>query len=77
MPSGRRKIAVDDTLSSGSKVALAALANAIAVIEQGMGGFLQISIAAMLKKIVMVDDELMEVDRQDVYASLISTPWGT
>jgi len=59
-----------DTFSSESKANLAALAKAIAAIEKGMGGFLQTSTAAMLKKIVMVDDKLMDADRQDVLAFL-------
>jgi len=59
-----------DTFESETKTNLAALAKAISAIEKGMGGFLQTNAAAVLKRLVMGDDKMMDADRQDVLAFL-------
>lgn len=58
-----------DSFESETKTNLAALTKATAAIEKGMGGFLQTTAAASLKKLVAKLD-LQDADRQDMMAFL-------
>jgi len=58
-----------DSFESETKTNLAGLTKATAAIEKGMGGFLQTTAAASLKKLVAKVD-LQDADRQDMMAFL-------
>jgi chromosome segregation ATPase len=61
------------TLSGDLKTNLAAINKAVAALEKGMAGaFLQTSAAQVLKKLVLNDEHMLDVDREDL-TSFLST----